>query len=658
MRAKTLLIVFLVGFLGLCAGLVVESGLFSNEHSRGIITLAQEAGVQTKAQDPCVPAAAPTISRLKSLTADNSVEQAFAIGSTDPCSGFKFKLDLINTGAAISKVTLSEFKTRGTKAKEPLVVMQPVTTDTGQIVPMASGNFFFVNEGLQLRLGMLNWKSSDVVKGQDGSQQVSFEAIIKDDNGTPAAKVIKTYKVVPKSYEFECSVRVENLSKEAVTTRFDMFGPAGIGQEDIRGDATVMGAFLSADQLIETAKLDAATIKKSEKPDGDPNLRKLLKKESEKKNNKFIWADVANKYFTAIIRPVPMTQSPTITAPNYVMGIEGKSGVIGESSVPTVALAMQIAPITLAAAGLEASSQTYKFQVFVGPKERSIFEQSPLYQQLGYIHTIQFGACCSMGFIDTMAFAILALMKWAYQYIPNYGVVIIILVLLVRLILHPVTKSSQISMMKMGKLGPQAEEIRKKYADNKQEMNRRIMELYKEQGASPIFGCLPMLLQMPIWIALYSAIYAGIELRGAHFLPFWITDLSGSDAIFSFTPVTIPLIGVIASFNLLPILLGLAMYLQQKLTPSSAQGVASEQMQQQQKMMLIMMPIMMLLFLYNAPSGLNLYIMASTFGGVIEQYFIRKHIREKEAIESETLVDATAKLAKVKKKKPKPFFKS
>jgi YidC/Oxa1 family membrane protein insertase len=257
-----------------------------------------------------------------------------------------------------------------------------------------------------------------------------------------------------------------------------------------------------------------------------------------------------------------------------------------------------------------------------------------------------------------MSFAVLSLMKWAYQYIPNYGVVIIILVLLVRLALHPVTKSSQISMMKMGKLGPQAEEIRKKYADNKQEMNRRIMELYKEQGASPILGCLPMLLQMPIWIALYSAIYAGIELRGAKFLPIWITDLSGSDAIFSFTPVTIPLIGVIASFNLLPILLGVAMYLQQKLTPTSAQGAVSEQMQQQQKMMLIMMPIMMLLFLYNAPSGLNLYIMASTFGGVIEQYVIRKHIREKEAIEAETLVGATAKLARVKKKKPKPFFKS
>jgi YidC/Oxa1 family membrane protein insertase len=651
MKIKTLLIVFLVGFLGLCAGLIVESGLFSKEQSRGIITLAQEAGVQTKAKDPCVPAVTPTISRLKSLTADNSIEQTFTIGSTDPCSGFKFKLDFTNTGAAISKATMSEFKTRGTKEKEPLVVMQPVNTDAGQIVPMANGNIFFVNEGLQLRLGMLNWQSSGVVRGQDGSEQVSFEAIIKDDNDTPVAKIIKTYRVVPKSYEFECAIRVVNLSKEALTTKFDMFGPAGIGQEDVRGDRLVMGAFVGTEQLIETTKLDEATIKKA---DGTSILN------PPKKEQKFIWAAVTNKYFAMIMRPVPVIQTPAVTPPAYITAVEGKSksSVIDKNNRESVALQLQISPITLAAAGLDASSQTYKFQVFVGPKEKSLFEQNPLYQQLGYMHTIQFGACCSMGFIDTLSFAILALMKWAYQYIPNYGWVIIILVLLVRLVLHPVTKSSQISMMKMGKLGPQAEEIRKKYADNKQEMNRRIMELYKEQGASPIFGCLPMFLQMPIWIALYSAIYAGIELRGAKFLPFWITDLSGSDAIFNFTPVTIPLIGVIASFNLLPILLAVAMYLQQKLTPTSAQGAVSEQMQQQQKMMLILMPVMMLLFLYNAPSGLNLYIMASTFGGVIEQYFIRRHIREKEAAEAETLVDATAKLAKVKKKKPKPFFKS
>ena len=244
-----------------------------------------------------------------------------------------------------------------------------------------------------------------------------------------------------------------------------------------------------------------------------------------------------------------------------------------------------------------------------------------------------------------------------YGFIGNYGVVIIILVFLIRLILHPVTKKSQVSMSKLSKLAPKAEEIRKRYASNKVEMNRQLMALYREHGASPIMGMLPMMLQMPIWIALYSAIYASIELRGAAFLPVWITDLSAPDALVRFATITVPLLGWrIDSLNLLPILMGLAFYLQQKLMPT--QAAANPQVAQQQKMMMIMLPIFFPLLLYKAPSGLNLYIMASTFAGVIEQYIIRKHIQEKEQAEAQRLVPTTSKTGgKVKKKKPKPFYR-
>ncbi len=168
-----------------------------------------------------------------------------------------------------------------------------------------------------------------------------------------------------------------------------------------------------------------------------------------------------------------------------------------------------------------------------------------------------------------------------------------------------------------------------------------------------------MMVQMPIWISLYSAIYASIALRGAAFLPFWITDLSVPDALIRFAPITLPLVGwKIDSFNLLPIMMGVAFYLQQKLMPSQASASANPQAAQQQKMMMIMMPLMFPLMLYKAPSGLNLYIMASTFAGVIEQYVIRKHIREKEQDEEQGLVSVTKKTGgKFKKKKPKPFFK-
>jgi YidC/Oxa1 family membrane protein insertase len=266
--------------------------------------------------------------------------------------------------------------------------------------------------------------------------------------------------------------------------------------------------------------------------------------------------------------------------------------------------------------------------------------------------------CCPASVIRPLAFGILALMKWMYGFIGNYGVVIIILVFIFRIVIHPLTKKSQVSMSKMSKMAPKVEEIKKKYANNRAEMNRQMMAVYKEHGASPVMGMLPMMVQMPIWIALWSAINTSIDLRGAAFLSFWIKDLSLPDALISFQTVTLPLLGwKISSLNLLPILMGVAFFLQQKLMPK--QAAANPQVAQQQKMMMIMMPLMFPIMLYNAPSGVSLYIMASTFAGVIEQYVIRKHIREKEAEEERGLVSATSKTGgKVKKKKPKPFYRT
>jgi len=327
----------------------------------------------------------------------------------------------------------------------------------------------------------------------------------------------------------------------------------------------------------------------------------------------------------------------------------------------TIGVDIKIAPVTLAAADEAGSSRTYNFKLYLGPKDKSLFDKNEMYRNLGFVQAIDFMACCCpQSIISPLAFGILGLMRWMHAFIPNYGIVIIILVFMIRICLHPVTKKSQISMGKMSKLAPKAEEIKKKYAGNKAEMNKQLMGLYKEQGASPIMGFLPMMVQMPIWIALYSAIYASIELRGAAFLPFWITDLSVPDALFWFPKeLVVPLLGWrIESFNLLPLMMGVAFYLQQKLMPKQASAATNPQLAQQQKMMMIMMPLMFPLMLYKAPSGLNLYIMASTFAGVIEQYVIRKHIREKEEAEEKGLVSVTSKTGgKVKKKKPKPFYR-
>jgi YidC/Oxa1 family membrane protein insertase len=378
----------------------------------------------------------------------------------------------------------------------------------------------------------------------------------------------------------------------------------------------------------------------------------------------FLWAATVNKYFAAILVPLPEEGK------KHCDWIRDKAGRFynpdgdpkANSGDEAIGFELKIASNTLAPAGQTNSSKKYNFQLYLGPKDKSLFDKNDRYRELGFFQTIDFLACCCPScIIKPLAFGILALMKWMHGFIGNYGVVIIILVFLMRLAMHPITKKSQISMSKMSKLAPMAEEIKKKYANNKAEMNKQMMALYRQQGASPVMGFLPMMVQMPIWIALWSAVYAGIELRGASFLPFWITDLSMPDALWRFpSDIVIPLLGWrIESLNLLPIMMGVAFYLQQKLMPSQASASSNPQVAQQQKMMMIMMPLMFPLMLYKAPSGVNMYIMSSTFAGVIESYVIRKHIREKEEAESKGLVAVTKKTGgKVKKKKPKPFFRT
>ena len=582
------------------------------------------------------------------ISAVGGQAEAISIGSTEEESGFKFQLDLTSKGAAVNTASLSEYNDLNRKKPKPLKVLSPIEET---FFSMANGRFIFVEQAKFVDLGRLNWDTSKVIDEAGGSQKVSFEAFIRLD-GIDSMKLTKTYKVEPDSYLVDCDMQIENLSENNFKIRFDMQGPGGIAKEDIRMDSrTVAAAFVGQDGRINAAKWLITKLEK--KPSG--SVEPLDYSEA---NYRFMWASIANKYFAAILYPVP-TEPENLSAE----WITNRKGVIFNPDVEknsgdeNIAILLETDAIEIGSG----STKDFKFQLYLGPKDKTLFEENELYNKLGFINVIDFRACFGNLF-RPLSFMVLAIMKSMYGVIGNYGVVIIIFVLVIRIVLHPITKKSQISMMKMSKLAPQAEEIKKKYANNKAEQQKQMMALYKEQGASPVLGCLPMLLQMPIWIALYSAIYASVDLRGAAFLPFWITDLSAPDALFSLPAATetIPFIGSFlgTSFNLLPILLGISMFLQQKLMSSSSAS-ASSQAAQQQKMMMWMMPIMMLLFLYRAPSGLNLYIMASTAGGVFEQYVIRKHIREKEAREAIGLVSVTSKTGgKLKKKKPKPPFKT
>ena len=662
---RTVPILVIVGFCFFCGVLVIESGLFetSPPPKRPCILLQQttdsDSGGSAEATDaPASKNAQLQATDFATFRADNAPAQSVMLGSIDPRSGFKFQLELSSKGAGLRKATFSGFDDRDYKDPQPLVILSPVFwADGSEILSMANEGFVFIQQKLQLPLDRLHWKSFGVEKDYDGSHAARFEAIIKDAAGEPVVRLTKTYKVVPDRYDLDCGLTVENLTDSEQKVRFNLGGPVGIGREGVRAEMRkVVAGFRDSQGQVTSARLKL-NVKKLRRAKG------FYSESLAKPGADFLWAAAVNKYFAAILVPVPDKGKDFC---DWVAERTGRfynldRDASADSGDETVGVDLKIKSSTLASAGQANSTKQYNFQLYLGPKDKSLFDKNELYRNLGFVQTIDFLACCCpASIINPLAFGILAAMRWMYVFIPNYGVVIIILVFLIRIAIHPLTKKSQVSMSKFSKIAPKAEQIKKKYANNKAEQNKQLMALYKKQGASPIMGMLPMMVQMPVWIALYSAIYASVELRGAAFLPFWITDLSAPDALYRFSAVTVPLLGwKIDSLNLLPILMGLAFYLQQKLMPSQAAASASPQAAQQQKMMMIMMPLLFPLMLYKAPSGLNLYIMASTFAGVIEQQVIRKHIREKEEQESQGLVAATSKTGgKVKKKKPKPFYRN
>lgn len=680
MKMKTLLTSGCVVIVLICAGLFtavrVNCGSCSGVMPLSAVcqtgsALSSAAVLDTESRDLAeemigAPADDYSFGKLRAEQAENksvTLGQVYdEIKRFEDPEKFKYKITFNSLGASVEKVVLSEFDDRDRKEPSHLVLTKPIETGKhGLVYSLANRAFSVIGAGAgPLPLDKLNFETGEVTTDPFGAQKITFTAVIFDANRNGAIRVTKTYRVQPGSYLLECDMDFENLTDRELKTEFAMQGTGGIAREGFRRDARSIFSAYASEETISTIRLDAGKIEKALKKN-EPEKRNLVQPEK----GRFLWAADTNKYFAAIVHPKPDAENKVLLRPGraqYFYPPVGNTAHEGD-----LGFTLLSEPVKLAPTGTENAKQTLNLQVYFGPKDRWVFANNDTYRELGFIQTIHFMACCCpQAVISPIALGMMTFMKWLYTFIPNYGVIIIILVLLIRLILHPVTKMSQVSMQRYSKSmnTPEIQAIRKKYAGNAQEMNRKLMEYQREKGLSPmepVKGMLPMFLQIPIWISLWSSIDGSIDLRGAAFLPVWITDLSMPDALISFTPITIPLIGAtIESLNLLPLLMGVAFFLQQQLMPSQqAAGSMSPEMEKQQKMMKIIFPLMFPIMLYKGPSGVNLYIMASTFAGVCEQYVIRKHIRQEEATKEQNLIPVTSKTGgKVKKKKPKPFYKN
>jgi YidC/Oxa1 family membrane protein insertase len=250
------------------------------------------------------------------------------------------------------------------------------------------------------------------------------------------------------------------------------------------------------------------------------------------------------------------------------------------------------------------TQKRYEYEVFFGPKSMKVLG--------GLAHELK--RAIHFGMFDFIAKPCLWFMNFIYSIIPNYGIAIIVLTVLTKILLWPLGSKSYKSMNEMKRLQPLMAEIREKYKNDKKLMNQELMALYKTYKINPMGGCLPMVLQIPVFFALYRMLYQAIELRHAPFF-LWINDLSAPDRLFNFD-VSIPFMQPPYGIPVLTLVMGATMLLQQKMSPPPGDPTQAK--------MMMFMPIIFTVIFINFSSGLVLYWLVNNILSIAQQYYIQK----------------------------------
>ncbi|MAS98533.1 MAG: hypothetical protein CMF29_06370 [Kiritimatiellaceae bacterium] len=320
------------------------------------------------------------------------------------------------------------------------------------------------------------------------------------------------------------------------------------------------------------------------------------------------WVSAKNKFFTHILRPHEPIATMAVLADRDL----SEKGILPTSVAAT---------LNFTSTAIEQNHTVQlPYTLYIGPKQYDLLKQvGNSMEKVMEFETIGFWSFTNV-LMEPSRKALLYSMNLFNQYLPGgYGIAIIILTLLIRILFWPLTHKSTESMKRMQEVQPELKALQEKYKKDPQRMQQETMKLYKERRVNPMGGCLPMFIQIPVFFALFTVLRNAIELRFSSFL--WIKDLSTAENLFA---GSIPIVGAL---NILPIIMSLSMIWQQKL--SSPGTAMTPEQQQQQRIMMFMMPVMMLFFFYTMPSGLVLYWTVSNLL-MIAQIGMR-NIRQKRA---------------------------
>jgi len=375
-------------------------------------------------------------------------------------------------------------------------------------------------------------------------------------------KIVKHFYYDNSNYSIELEIKIQNLSNAVL--KLDV--PLVLGVLNFSGDQNEV-------------RFQDVTVATEEKV-----IHLNARKESVFNAIKFL--GLRNRYFCAIIEPLEKNIYTafikTDTPRQTIIGLKSKAFILSPGQ--------QI---------------EQKFRIYLGPQDLKVITSiKPDWSVVMHYGTF--------GFISQL---LLQLLEILHRLVRNWGFAIVILSIMIYFLLYPLTLKQMRAMKEMQSLQPRIEELRKIYKDNPQKLNKEIMELYRVHKVNPLGGCLPLVLQIPIFFALYQALMRSVALKGARFL--WIKDLSRPDSLF-ILPVSLPMLG--NEINLLPILMSIGMFVQQKLSMKTTSSASSEQ----QKLMLIIFPLMFGFIFYRMPSGLVLYWLVNSLLMLTYQFQISR----------------------------------
>ena len=591
---RNTIIAIVLSVIVITVGMTVQSVFFTPEMAEPVSVEASEASGETS----YVPA--ETSSGITALGAEPDTSP-FEVRSGEYIITFN------PAGAGISSIKLANHLDKG----EPVELLFRGDDDPDAFT-MYAGNGTSIPVDVSFEHKTEEIDTSSLHEGNDITRVTFTRSFRMDDTGK-VFTLEKSYAIpLGEEYLIQVAVRVFTADGSPVPVNY------GDAMYTIEVGPQVGPAFESLSSNYDWRRVEAKYSDKKDKS----NVRFAS-------NGTFVsdaedhvdWISLSGKYFAFILMPDSDVPMASAIATNHA---DDEMAVPQENTIGFVR----------SAGGEGDVMDIYSF--YAGPKVTrylDIYERSN--ENIFGISNASLDKVLDGNWLSWLESILNWILQFFHRFIPNYGIAIILLTILIKLILHPLSKKGMESTAKMSALTPKIEEIKRKFPDDPEAQNAAMAKLYKDEKINPMGSCLPMLIQFPIFIALYGLLNTNFDLRGSMFIPGWIPDLSIPDTIYSL-PFVIPLLG--RDIHLLPILYVISMILSMKITQSGSTASAQNSMM---KFMTYGMPIMFFFIMYNAPSGLLLYWSTVNVISIGQQLIVNKkkmgayaeEIAEKDAVE-------------------------